>query len=203
MDGKSLVDFMNAPARYPRHTFRGDGSLDPVHVGDLSQVCEGVSRLVDLLSIDHFALRTENWSGLVVVYGMDEPEPRDRLREALVKDGFAVTVRHDEYGTALEVHPRTADLIMTRYDLLVDTIAEVLPEASSITGLQAAVTQRLGHPVPTGLLHTAIRIFDMSLMTRRSGGEFGSKVPEGMVRLVTAALETGVIPPLCTRLPTA
>jgi hypothetical protein len=202
MDGKWLVDHMNTPARYPHHTVRGDGSLDPVHIGDLNRALEAVSQLVELLSIQEFALRTENWSGLVVVYGMDEPVPRRRLREALEKDGFAVTVRRNEYGTALEVHPREADLIMTRYDLIVNTIAEALPEATDITVLQAGVKQRLGHPVPTGLLHTTIEIFNMSLMTRRKGEPFGSKVPEGMARLVATSLKTDVIPPLCTRLPT-
>src|SRR4051812_18227383 len=99
LDGKWLVNYFNTPARYPHHIVRGDISLDPVHTGDLGNVCEKVSRLVDRLRIEEFALRTENWSGLVVVYGMDEPEPRRRLREALEKDGFTVTVRYNEYGT--------------------------------------------------------------------------------------------------------
>jgi hypothetical protein len=63
---------------------------------------------------------------------------------------------------------------MTRYDLIVNTIAEVLPEATDITELQTGVKQRLGHPVSTGLLETMV---------------------------TAAALETDVIPPLCTRLP--
>ncbi|MER0476883.1 hypothetical protein ABR737_00690 [Streptomyces sp. Edi2] len=92
---------------------------------------------------------------------------------------------------------------MTRYDLIVGAIADTLPEAADITELQDGVTRRLGHPVPTGLLRTQIDIFNMCLMTRRKGVPFGSGVPEGMVRLVTAALETDVIPPLCTRLPIA
>jgi hypothetical protein len=90
-----------------------------------------------------------------------------------------VTVRRNEYGTSLEAHPREADLIMTRYDLIVNTIAEVLPEATDITDLQTGVEQRLGIPVPPGLLHTTIQIFNMSLMTRRKGEPFGSKVPHG------------------------
>ncbi|MER0476884.1 hypothetical protein ABR737_00695 [Streptomyces sp. Edi2] len=106
MDGKWLVDFFNSPARYPHHIVRGDMSLDPVHIGDLNNTCGRVSQLVDRLRLDKFCLRTENWSGLVVVYAMDEPEPRSRLREALEKDGFTVTVRRNEYGTSLEVHPR-------------------------------------------------------------------------------------------------
>jgi hypothetical protein len=202
MDRKLARRLLQHPARSPHHTVRGDVDLDPVHIGDLNRVLEAVSRLVDALSIAEFALRSENWSGLVVVYGMDEPEPRRRLREALEKDGFTVTVRRNEYGTALEVHAREADLIMTRYDLIVNTIAAALPEATTITELQNGVKQRLGHPVPTGLLHTTIEIFNMSLMTRRKGEPFGSKVPEGIVRLVVAALKTDVIPPLCTRLPT-
>ncbi|MFG3403648.1 hypothetical protein [Streptomyces sp. NPDC048142] len=130
---------------------------------------------------------------------MDEPESRGRLRDALEKDGFTVTVRCNECGTSLEVHPRKVDLIMTRYDLIVNVIAEVLPEAATITDLQDGVTQRLGHPVPTGLLRTQIEIFNMSLMMRRKGTEPAeSTVPEG---LVTAAFESDVIPPLCTRLP--
>jgi hypothetical protein len=70
--------------------------LDPVHTGDLMDVCQSVSRLVDRLRIEEFALRTENWTGLVVVYGMDAPEPRHRLRAALEKDGFTITVRRNE-----------------------------------------------------------------------------------------------------------
>jgi hypothetical protein len=171
------------------------------HNRDLGNVCEKVSRLVDRLRIEEFALRTENWSGLVVVYGMDEPEPRRRLREALEKDGFTVTVRRNEYGVSLEVHPRERDLIMTRLDLIIDTIAEVLPEATDITDLQAGVNQCLGHPVPTGLLHTTIMIFNNSLKARRKGEPYGSKVPAGMRRLVETVLETDAIPPLCTRLP--
>lgn len=201
MDGKWLVNHFNTPARYPHHIVRGDTSLDPVHTGDLGNVCEKVSRLVDRLHIAGFALRTENWSGLVVVYGMDESEPRRRLREALEQDGFTVTVRRNEYGTSLEVHPRERDLIMTRLDLIIDTIAEVLPEATDITALQTGVDQRLGHPVSTGLLHTTITIFDNSLKVRRNGEPYGSKVPEGMRCLVETVLETDAIPPLCTRLP--
>src|SRR5690349_7882378 len=114
MDGNELIDYFNTPARYPRHTVQGDMELDPVHIGDLNRVLEVVSRLVDLLGIVQSVLRSENWSGLVVVYGMDEPEPRCRLHKALEKDGFTVTERRNEYGTALEVHAREADLIMTR-----------------------------------------------------------------------------------------
>jgi len=203
MDGKELVDYFRTPGRYPRHTVHGDLDLDPVHIGDLNRVLEVVSRLVDLLRIDEFALRSENWSGLVVVYSMEQPEPRRRLREALERDGFTVTERRNEYGTALEVHPREADLIMTRYDLIVNTIADVLPVAATITDLQNSVERRLGHPVPTGLFHSTIEIFNISLVARRKGEPFGSKVPEGMRRLVVAAVETGSVPPLCTRLPTA
>lgn len=194
---------MRTPRRFPPHTFRGDGSPDPVHIGDLNEVCGRVSQIVDLLRLDDFCLRTENWSGLVVVYAMDEAEPRSRLRETLEEDGFTVTVRRNEYGTALEVHPRPVDLIMTRYELIVNTIAEVLPDAADIAALQAGVTQRLGHAVPAGLLHTTITIFNMSLMTRRKGKPIGEGVPEGMVRLVATALETEEIPPLCGRLPTS
>ncbi|MGW6310015.1 hypothetical protein ACWFRQ_03625 [Streptomyces niveus] len=203
MDGKELIDYLKAPSRYPRHTFRGDGSLDPVNIGDLNGVLARVSHFVERLRLSEFCLRTENWSGLVVVYAMDNREPRDRLREALETDRFTVTERSDEYGTSLEVHPRQVDLIMTRYDLIVDTIAEVLPEARELADLQAGVAQRLGHPVPTGLLRGTIQVFDISLIERRKGRPFGSKVPPGMVRLVTVALETDVIPPLCGRLPTS
>ena len=41
---------------------------------------------------------------------------------------------------------------MTRFDLVMNTIAEQLPEATGITGLQAAVHQQLDHPVSIGLL---------------------------------------------------
>ncbi|GAA4976399.1 hypothetical protein HD597_000403 [Nonomuraea thailandensis] len=198
MDGKWLVDYFKTPARYPHHVVRGDTSLDPVHISDLDQVREQVSDLVDRLRIQGFALRTENWSGLVVVYGMDQPEPHRHLREALEKDGFTVTVRRNQYGTSLEVHPREADLIMTRFDLIIDTIAEMLLEATDIGQLQTRVEQRLGHSVPTGLLHTAITIFNNSLTAHRQGQPFGSKVPEGMRHLVATASQTGVIPPLCT-----
>ncbi|MEV3986913.1 hypothetical protein [Nonomuraea sp. NPDC049758] len=197
MDGQWLVNYFSTPARYPHHTVRGDQELDPVHTGDLTGVCEKVSRLVDRLHIEEFALRTENWTGLVVVYGMDEPEPRHRLRAALEKDGFTITVRRNEYGTSLEVHPRESDLIMTRLDLIIDTIAAVLPEARDIGELQADVEQRLGHPVPPGLFHTTIEIFNNSLRAHRQGQPFGAKVSDGMRRLVATAADTSVIPPLC------
>jgi hypothetical protein len=45
---------------------------------------------------------------------------------------------------------------MTRYDLIVNTIADVLPEATDITEPQTGVKQRLGHPVSTGLLETMV-----------------------------------------------
>lgn len=125
MDGKWLINYFSTPARYPHNTVRGDPELDPVHISDLMDVCEKVSRLVDRLRIEEFALRDENWTGLVVMYGMDEPEPRHRPRAALERDGFTVTVRRNEYGTSLEVHPRESDLIMTRLDLIIDTIAAV------------------------------------------------------------------------------
>ncbi|MCX4400102.1 hypothetical protein OG887_43050 (plasmid) [Streptomyces sp. NBC_00053] len=203
MDGKTLVDFFNKPGRYPDNIFRGDSSLDPVHFGDLKNACERVSQLVEQLRLDEFCLRTENWTGLVVVYAMDKPEPRGRLRSALEEDGFEVTERRNEYGISLEVHLQDRHLIHTRYDFVVNTIAEVMPDAATITDLQEGVTQRLGHPVPTGLLHTQIQIFNMSLMMRRQGvpRRADSTVPEGLERLVTAAFESDVIPPLCTRLP--
>ncbi|MBB6347232.1 hypothetical protein FHU36_003777 [Nonomuraea muscovyensis] len=197
MDGKWLVNYFSTPARYPHNTVRGDQELDPVHTSDLMDVCEMVSRLVDRLRVEEFALRTENRTGLVVVYGMDEPEPRHRLRAALEQDGFTITVRRNEYGTSLEVHPRESDLIMTRLDLIIDTIAAVLPEARDIGELQSGVEQRLGHPVPPGLFHTTITIFNNSLRAHRQGQPFGAKVPEGMRRLVATAANTGVIPPLC------
>jgi hypothetical protein len=203
VDGKWLIDYLSTPARYPHNTVRGDQALDPVHTGDLQNVCRTVSCLVDRLRIEEFALRTENWTGLVVVYGMDEPEPRHRLRAALEKDGFTITVRRNEYGTSLEVHPREADLIMTRLDLIIDTIAAVLPAARDIGELQAGVEQRLGHPVPPGLFHTAITMLNNSLQAHRQDQPFGSKVPEGMRHLVATAAETGVIPPLCAELPLA
>ncbi|MGW7094908.1 hypothetical protein [Streptomyces sp. NPDC054874] len=203
MDGKTLVDYLQRPSRFPPHTFRGDGSNDPVSIGDLNGVLGRVDHFVERLRLRDFCLRTENWSGLVVVYAMDAPEPRGRMRRALEADGFTVTERRDEYGTSLEIHPRNVDLIATRYDLIVDTIAEVLPDARVIADLQAGVAERLGHPVPTGLLHGTIQVFDISLMGRRKGKPFGSKVPQGLVRLVAAALETGVVPPLCGRLPTS
>ncbi|WP_194292353.1 hypothetical protein, partial [Streptomyces jumonjinensis] len=142
-----------------------------MQIGDLYRVIEAVSRLVNQMKVPEFAIRSENWSGLIVVYGMDVPESRRRLREALEEDGFTVTVRCNEYGTSLEVHPREVDLIMTRYDQIVNVIAEVLPEAATITDLQDGVTQPLGHPVPSGLLRTQIDIFNMSLMMRRKGTE--------------------------------
>jgi hypothetical protein len=55
--------------------------------------------------------------------------------------------------------------------------------------------------VSTGLLHTTITIFNNSLEARRKGEPHGSKVPEGMRRLVETVLETDAIPPPCTRLP--
>lgn len=201
MDDNWVHDFVNRPARYPRHVVRGDMADDPVHTGDLNRVIEAVNQLVDQLTIPEYAIRSENWAGLIVVYGMDETEPRGQLRAGLEQDGFTVTVRRNEYGTSLEVHPRDADLIMTRYDLIVNAIADALPHAATIDNLQGAVAQRLGHQVPTGLLRTQVDIFNMSLKARRQGKPLGSRVPEGMVRLVTAASESGVLPPLCTRLP--
>ncbi|MFJ5098888.1 hypothetical protein [Streptomyces sp. NPDC088557] len=139
-----------------------------------------MSQLVAQLQLDEFCLRTENWTGLVVVYAMDKPEPRGRLRAVLEKDGFEVRGRLNEYGTSLEVHLQDRHLIHTRYDFIVNTIAEVMPEAATIADLQDGVTQRLGHPVPTGLLHTQITIFNMSLMMKREGTEPSeSTVPEG------------------------
>ncbi|MFE9619579.1 hypothetical protein [Streptomyces sp. NPDC006384] len=107
MDGKWLVDFFNKPARYPHHIVRGDGSRDPVHIGDLNRVIEAVSRLIDQLKIPEFAIRSENWSGLIVVYGMDEPESRGRLRDALEKNGFEVrTPLSANVWTPWNVSPR-------------------------------------------------------------------------------------------------
>ncbi|MEU7734144.1 hypothetical protein AB0B51_13565 [Streptomyces griseus] len=81
--------------------------------------------------LDEFRLRTENWTGLVVVYAMDKPEPRGRLSAALEEDGFEVTERRNEYGVSLEIHLRDRQPIHTRYDFVVNTIAEVLPEAAT------------------------------------------------------------------------
>lgn len=129
MDGQQIIDFLKQPSRYPRNLIRGDVD-EPVAWGDLVWICEKVSRVVDRVGIKEFAIRSENWSGLIVVYGMDEPAPRRRLRETLEADGFTVTVRRNTYGTSLEVHPRNADLIMTRYDLIMNTIADAIVQAS-------------------------------------------------------------------------
>lgn len=68
---------------------------------------------------------------------------------------------------SLEVHPRDSDLVMTRYDLIVNAITEALPDAPTIDDLQDGGAQRLGHPVPAGVLRTQIDIFSMSLRTHR------------------------------------
>ncbi|MFE9252859.1 hypothetical protein [Streptomyces sp. NPDC007088] len=202
MEGKTLVDFFAKPGRYPHNIVRGDSSLAPVHTGDLNDACGRVSQLIAQLELDEFCLRTENWTGLVVVYAMDKPERRGRLRAALEKDGFEVRERLNEYGTSLEVHLQDRHLIHTRYTFIVNTIAEVMPEAGTIADLQDGITQRLGHPVPTGLLRTQITIYNMSLMMKRKGTEPSeSTVPEGLEALVTTAFQSGVIPPLCTLLP--
>ncbi|MFE0348814.1 hypothetical protein [Streptomyces griseoluteus] len=79
-----------------------------------------------MLKIAEVASGSENWFGLVVVYRMDEAEPRRRMRAGLEDDGFTVTVRRKEYGTSLELHPQHVDLVMTRYDLIVNAISDAL-----------------------------------------------------------------------------
>jgi len=200
MDG-TLVEFLNTPARYPHNIIRSDLGPDPVLFSDVLEVSSHVSRVVDRLRLEEFHIRQENWTGLVVVYGMVEPGPRGRLRGALEADGFTVTQRHNEYGVSLEVHPRQRDLIMTRYAEIVGVICEVLRHATGIRELHAEVERRLGHPLPIGFCSSQIQIFNNCFCWVGEGDTYGSAVPEAMVRLVDAVLASDVIPPLCTRLP--
>jgi hypothetical protein len=199
MDGRTLVEYFNTPARYPHNLVRSDLGPGPFNSSDLHDVCLAVERHVDQLRLEEFCLRTEQWAGLVVVHAMDKAAPRGRLRNALEADGFVVSERRNQYGISLEVHPHRQDLIMTRYAEIVGVICEMLPEATDIRTLHAQVERRLGHALPIGLCSSQVQIFNMSLMTLREGRPLDKGVPEGMARLVTVALESGAIPPLCQR----
>ena len=201
MDGRTLVEFFNTPARYPHNLVRSDLGPGPFNSADLQTACRVVEGHVDRLRLEEFCLRTEQWSGLVVVYAIDKAQPRGRLRNALEADGFTVTERRDEFGMSLEVHPRQRDLIVTRYAEIVGVICEILPEATNIRELHAEVERRLGHPLPIGFCSSQIQIFNMCFLLVGDGDAYGSAVPEAMVRLMDAALASDVIPPLCTRLP--
>ncbi|MFE0351045.1 hypothetical protein [Streptomyces griseoluteus] len=60
-----------------------------------------------------------------------------------------------------------------------NAIADALPDAPTIDDLKDGVAQRLGHPVPAGVLRTRFDIFTMSLTTHRQDKTRAHRSPRG------------------------